>query len=230
MSIDIETTGTTLRPIDNLPAIRDGDLTVHITGRSAVINLGRGTVDVGGRRLNVASGIFEVPDTHQKPAQARAMFRIDGTMPAAAALLATDGLRKTVGITLDPNASRGTIAAQVTVNVPLQKDMPKDAATYLVGADLTNFAADKMLLGQRVEAAALRVTASGDGYQVKGDVKINGTAAYIDLQKKGRRRRRIEDAGDDRRGRAQKAGRRFRHRDQRHDPGQADRTDRRQYR
>jgi len=183
LSINIETSGTTLRPIDNLPAIRDADLTIRITGSRAAINLGRGTVEAGGRKLNVSSGLFEVPDTHPKPAPARATFRIDGTMAAAAALLASDGLRNDVGITLDPASSRGTIAAQVTVNVPLAKDIPKGAATYSIVADLTNFAADKMLLGQKLEASALRVTAGPDGYQVKGDVKINGTAASIDLHK-----------------------------------------------
>ncbi len=184
MSINIETTGTTVRPIDNLPAIRDADLTVRITGRSATINLGRGTIEVApGRKLNVANGVFSVPDTHPNPAPTRASFRIDGTMPAVAALLSSDALRKDVGITIDPASSRGTIAAQVTVNVALQKVMPKNAATYAITADLTNFAVDKMLLGQKVEAAALRVTASTDGYQIKGDVKINGTPANIDLRK-----------------------------------------------
>jgi hypothetical protein len=183
LSIDIETSGTSLRPIDNLPMIRDADLTIRVTGRSATVNLGRGTVEAGGRKLNVASGVFEVPDTHPKPAPARSTFRIDGTMAAAAALLATDGLRDKVGITIDPASSRGTIAAQVTVNVPLQKDIPKGAATFSMTADLTNFAADKMLLGQKLEASLLRVTAGPDGYQVKGDVKINGTPATIDLRK-----------------------------------------------
>jgi hypothetical protein len=182
-SVDIETSGTTLRPITSLPAIRDADLAVRITGRTATINLGRGTVEVAGRKLNVASGIFTVPDTHRPHAPARTTLRIDGTVPAAAALLATDTLHDAVGITLDPASSRGTVAAQITVDVALEKKMPGNAATYAVTADLTNFAADNMLLGQKVEASVLRVTASNDGYQVKGDVKINGTPATIDLHK-----------------------------------------------
>src|SRR6185437_9097727 len=72
LSVDIETSGTTLRPLPSLPPIRDADLTVRVTGRNAVINLGRGTVEAApGRKLNIASGIFEVPDTHPKPAPAR---------------------------------------------------------------------------------------------------------------------------------------------------------------
>jgi len=184
LSVDIETSGTTLRPISNLPPIRDADLTVRISGRNAVVNLGRGTVEAApGRKLNVASGVFEVPDTHPKPAPARTSFRIDGGVPAAAALLASDGLRDEVGITLDPATTRGTISAQVAVKLAIAQPMPADASSYLISADLTNFAADKMLLGQKVEASTLKAVATGEGFQIKGDVKINGTPAAIDLRK-----------------------------------------------
>jgi len=184
LSVDIETSGTTLRPIASLPAIRDADLTVRITGRNAVVNLGRGTVEVApGRKLSIAGGVFEVADTHPKPALARASFRIDGGVPAAAALLASDGLRDTVGITLDPASTRGTVAAQVAVKLAIARPMPEDASSYVINADLTNFSADKMLLGQKVEASTLKAVASSDGFQIKGDVKINGTPATIDLRK-----------------------------------------------
>ena len=184
LSVDIETSGTTLRPIASLPAIRDADLTVRITGRNAVVNLGRGTVEAApGRKLSIAGGVFEVPDTHPKPALARASFRIDGGVPAAAALLASDGLRDTVGITLDPASTRGTVAAQVAVKLAIARPMPEDASSYVINADLTNFSADKMLLGQKVEASMLKAVASSDGFQIKGDVKINGTPATIDLRK-----------------------------------------------
>ena len=184
LSIDIETSGTTVRPIATLPAIRDADLTVRIVGRNAVVNIGRGTAEVAtGRKLNVAGGVFEVADTHPKPVSARAGFRIDGTMPATAALLASESLRDTVGITLDPASTRGTVTAQVGVNMLLGRNAPKDSATYTINADLVNFAAEKMLLGQKVEASLLKANATKDGFQIKGDVKINGTAATIDVRK-----------------------------------------------
>jgi len=184
LTVDIETSGTTVRPIANLPAIRDADLTLRIVGRNAVVNLGRGTVEAApGRKLNIAGGIFEVPDTHPKPAPARASFRIDGGMPAAAALLASEGLKDEVGITLDPASTRGTIAAQVAVKLAIARPMPENASSYTITADLLNFSADKMLFGQKVEATTLKAAATSDGFQIKGDVKINGTAASIDLRK-----------------------------------------------
>ena len=184
LTVDIETSGTTVRPISNLPPIRDADLTLRIVGRNAVVNLGRGTVEAApGRKLNIAGGIFEVPDTHPKPSPARASFRIDGGMPAAAALLASEGLRDEIGITLDPASTRGTIAAQVSVKLAIARPMPEDASSYTITADLMNFSAEKMLFGQKVEATILKAAATSDGFQIKGDVKINGTSASIDLRK-----------------------------------------------
>ena len=185
LSVDIETSGTTLQPIATLPAIRDADLTVHITGGSASISLGRGTVEVTpGRKLNIASGVFEIPDTHLKPSPTRTRFRIDGTVPAAAALLASDALRDSAGLGLDPNTSRGNVAAQVLLTMPIGKNAPDNATSYVITADLTSFAADNLMMGQKVEASSLRVTASNGGYQVSGDVKINGTPATVDLSRK----------------------------------------------
>lgn len=185
LAVDIETSGTTLRPVESLPAIRDADLNIHITGRTATINVGRGTVEVEpGRKLSITGGVFEVPDTHPKPAPARAAFRIDGTVPAAAALLASDALRDEIGLALDPGSSRGTISAEVTVDLALARAKTKNTTTYAVKAELNNFAADNLLLGQKVESSLLIVTASSRGYQIKGDVKINGTPATVDVRKK----------------------------------------------
>ena len=187
LSIDIETSGTTVKPIDKLPAIRDADLAVRITGKSARIDLGRGTVEAaGGRKLSIAGGVFEIADTHLKPAPSRTTFRVDGGVPAAAALLSSEGLRDNFSIPLDPNTSRGTMTAQVTVNGLIGKNVPEGSSNYVISADLFNFSADKLLLGQKLEANTLHVAAASDGYQIKGDVRVNGTPASIELrQQKG---------------------------------------------
>src|SRR5690606_30531999 len=122
LSIEIDTSATVLRPVATLPEIRDADLTVKVTGSSARVSLGRGTLDVGGgRRLNIASGQFEVPDTHPKSPPAKALFRIDGSVAAAAALLASDQLRDVASMVIDPATSRGTMSAQIAVDLVLAK-------------------------------------------------------------------------------------------------------------
>ncbi len=186
LSIDVETSNTSLRPIAGLPPIDDADLTVRVTGRTATINLGRGVVSVApGRSLNIADGVFSVPDTHPKLAPARADFRIDGSVPAAAMLLANKVLSSNVGIKLDPSTSRGTVAANVTLNLPIGRTVPANSVRYAVKATLSSFGADKTLMGEKLESSSLRVAASsGGGYRIKGNVKINGLPASLDVEKK----------------------------------------------
>ncbi len=156
----------------------------------------------GGHRFDaqthVANGIFEVPDTHPKPAPARVHFRIDGAVPAAATLLSTKGMRDIVGLTLDPSTTRGTVGARVDVNLLVGKNLPKNSSSYIITADLTSFAADKLLLGRKVEASTLRVSATNDGYQVRGDVKVNGTPGADQRREEERQRSPIAFAGETR--------------------------------
>ncbi len=181
LSIEIETSGTTLQPIAKLPAIRDADLNVRVNGRAARVTLGRGTIDVAvGRRLNIANGSFDIPDTHQKPSPANSRFRIDGSVGAVAALLALEPLRGTSAAVLDPAKTRGTVAAQVAINLDLARDDVRNV-TYSVAADLSNFVGDGLLMGQKVEAQSLRAWADTKELQVKGDARINGTPASLEF-------------------------------------------------
>ncbi len=184
MSIDIVARGAVLRPVDTLPAIDDADLSIHTTGRTATVNLGRGTINLpSGRKMTISNGVFEIPDNVPRPIPSRTRFRLDGLVPAAAELLASDRLRDFSGSPVDPAASRGTFSAQVTVAIPIADEVPPGSSDYSITVDLSNFAADHMIMGQKIEATALKILANTQGYQVKGDVKISGTPASIDYRK-----------------------------------------------
>ena len=184
LAIRIVGHGAELKPIAGLPAIRDADIDLRITGRTATINLGRGNVETAqGRKLSITNGVFEVPDTFPKGPPAKARFRLDGSVPAAAELLATDRLRDYSGAPLDPAASRGTLTAQVTLGLPLKEDLAEGSSTYTINMDVANFAAERMVMGQKVEAAVLKVSANNQGHWIRGDVKINGLPAALDFRK-----------------------------------------------
>ncbi|HEX4408350.1 MAG TPA: DUF3971 domain-containing protein [Xanthobacteraceae bacterium] len=184
LSVEALATNCILHPVAGLPPLHDVDLMVHIVGRDAQIAVGRATADMpSGKKLILSSGVFEVPDTAPQQPPARVRFKIDGPIPAAIELLSMDRLRDAAAVPFDPATTRGNMSAQVSLGMPLRPDLPPGSTTYTINVDTTNFSAEHMIMGQKVEAAALKVAANNDGFQLKGDVKIGGTPAQLDYRK-----------------------------------------------
>ena len=148
-------------------------------------------------------------------------FRLDGPVPAAAELLALERLREFSGAPLDPATSRGTLSAQVALGMPLRPDLPPGSTQYAINMDVANFAAEQLVMGQKVEAANLRVSANNQGYYIRGDVKINGVPAALDYRKpRGDADAEVRIAGHARRRRSRQARLRCRRLSQRAGAGQ----------
>ncbi len=184
LSIEALATGCVLRPVAGLPALRDADLNIRVVGRDAVVSLGKATADLpSGRKLTLTSGVFEVPDTAPKAPPARVHFKLEGPVPVAAELLRMDRLREFSETPFDPATIRGNLTAQVTLGMPLKEDLPPGSTNFAIAVDTTNFSADRMIMGQKVEAALLKANATPQGFQLKGDVKIAGAPASLEYRK-----------------------------------------------
>jgi hypothetical protein len=184
LSVQIITTGTTVRPFDGLPEIRDADLVTRIKGRTATVTLGRGTVEMtSARRLTLANGVFEVADTSIKHPPAKVRVRVDGPVAAAAELLSVERLKDAAGIPIDPAASRGNVLATINLALPLDVEVKSGTLAYSITADIVNFSADRFLMSQKVEAQTLRATANNQGYQVRGEMRIGGAPATVELRR-----------------------------------------------
>jgi hypothetical protein len=184
LSVNIVATGVTLRPVDELPLVRDADLKARVTGRTATVTIGQAVADTPtGRKLAISNLVFEVPDMAPKPSPAKISFRLDAPVPAVAEVLASDRLSEFSGTLIDPNSSKGSVSALVTLGLPIKGELTKVDTTYSIAADLGGFSADKLVMNQKLEATTLKVLANNAGYQVKGDVKINGQAASLDYRK-----------------------------------------------
>ena len=184
LSVNIVANGVAVHPVDGLPSVHDADLKAHVTGRTATVTIGQAVADTpGGRKLSISDFVFEVPDMHPKPPPSRVKLRIEGPVPAAAEILASDRLSDLSATPVDPNTSKGTFSAIINMGMPVKGELTKENTTYNVTADLNGFAADKLVMSQKLEANSLKVVANNQGYQVKGDVKINGQAAALDYRK-----------------------------------------------
>lgn len=184
LSVDFTATNVALKPLDDLPEVHDADMKGHITGRTATVTIGQGTVDTpAGRKLNISDFVFEVPDLVPKPAPTKVRFRIEGPVPAAAEILQSDRLSDVSASQIDPNASKGTVAAIVSLNMPLKNALTKEDTVYSVNVDLGGLAVDKLAMNQKLEANVLKLVADNQGFRVKGDVKIGGQPAVLDYRK-----------------------------------------------
>jgi hypothetical protein len=184
LSVNIVGTGATIHPVDEMPSVRDGDLKARITGRTATVTIGQSNAETPqGRKLTLSDIVFEIPDMAPKPSPARVKFRISGEVAAIAEILASDRLSDVGGALVDPASSKGTVTAQVAMGMPIKRALTKADTTYSVTADLGNFSAEKLVMNQKLEANTLKVIANNQGYQVKGDVKINGQPALLEYRK-----------------------------------------------
>ena len=185
LAVNIVASGVTVRPVDDMPSVRDADLKARVTGRTATVTIGQGVADTpGGRKINISDFTFEVPDMAPKPSPSKVKFRVDAPVPAAAEILASDRLSDVTGTLIDPNSSKGNLTATISRWACRSRArLTKADTTYTVTADLAGFAADKLVMNQKLEANTLKVVANNAGYQVKGDVKINGQPASLDYRK-----------------------------------------------
>jgi len=184
LSVEVTVRNAVIAPVDGLPPISEADLKTEIKGRNVVVTVERGVVEMSaGRKLVLSNGVFEIPDTHPKAPPARVRFRVDGPVQAAVELLSLERLRDHASLPLDPSTSKGNFSGQIMLGLPIMKDPPKGATSYAMTFDIAGFGADKMMMGQKVEAQALKVAATNQGYQIRGDVRINGVPASLDFRK-----------------------------------------------
>jgi len=184
LSIEIQSSGATVRPFDNLPEIREVDLVTRVKGRTTTVTLGRGVVQMpSGRKLTVANGVLEVPDTSVKSPPAKVRARVEGPVSAAAELLGMDRLKDAAGVPIDPATSRGNVLATVNLALPLAGEVKASTFNYSITGDIANFSADRFVMSQKVEAQTLRAIANNQGYQIKGDMRIGGAPASVELRR-----------------------------------------------
>jgi hypothetical protein len=184
LSIDVAASAVTLRPIMSLPEMRDADIRVRVTGRAANVTANQANVETpGGRKLTLHDLVFEVPDTAMKPARARAKFRAEGGVAAATELLGMEKLAEFSDVTVDPQAARGTMSGRINLEMPLKNDLAAGETAYGFLVDVANFGADRLVMNQKLEAGALKLSGNNNGYQIKGDVKIGGQPASLDYRR-----------------------------------------------
>lgn len=184
ISINIEGSNAEMRPVPQLPAVKGASISVHGTARTVHVTATNGTVDTpGGRKLNLSQAVFDVPETVMKNPPAKVMVSLDGPAAAAVELAAMPPLRGVSSEQIDPGAVRGTISGTAQVNVILSDNITPADVDYAFEADLTDFSADKVFLGQKLDDATIRAFMTPAATVLRGDGKLGGALANFDYTK-----------------------------------------------
>ena len=176
---------TMVQFLPGLPAMSVPDASASFTGHEFKAQAKRGALELAaGRRVQASDINFGVPDTTPRalvPAVASA--HLTGPADALPDLFARDALKTFAPLSIDPANVKGQFDGMLDVNLMLGKTArPSDIGFHTAGA-LTNLQIDKFIGAERLEQAALNFTADGDGLKIKGEGKILGAPASIDLAK-----------------------------------------------
>jgi hypothetical protein len=135
------------------------------------------------RSLGASDGAFILDNYWDDNASARIDFRLTGGADGLGALLLEPRIKEIAGFNIDPATMRGKTDLRVGMglavhNIPAFADLP-----LKVSGTVNDFAVDKFFGKDRLEGADLTIAYDRGDLAVKGDGKLAGSPAAIDLHK-----------------------------------------------
>jgi hypothetical protein len=184
IALDIQGSGLKFTPVGGLPAITEARATISVTGQNATVRVTNGVIDLGRkRRLTIPEGTFEVPQHYKEPPVGIVQLKIEGSGEAVADLLSRDILKGETGFTLNPDTTRGNVTGNVRIELPLKRELFRNEVRYAAEADVTNFSADNIVKGQKIEQGAGKITISETQIFIKGEGRLAGAPALFEYTK-----------------------------------------------
>ncbi|HEX2137512.1 MAG TPA: DUF3971 domain-containing protein [Microvirga sp.] len=166
-----------------LPPLSNAGVTGRVTGTAAAIRAPAGRVEMpDGRALAASEGSFVIDNYWPDEAVARIDFRLQGGADALGSLLQAPLMREIAGLDLDPASMKGR--ADLRVAIPLAvNDIPKFADLPLaVTGTINDLSLDRVFGKDRLEAANLAVAYDRGSLAIKGEGKLAGSPATIDVR------------------------------------------------
>ncbi|WP_262271720.1 YhdP family protein [Microvirga yunnanensis] len=184
LKIDFTISDGVLQVADGLPPISGMNVTGHVTGRKVAVRASSGLVQMtGNHALDASDGAFILDDYWDDQGLARIDFRLTGGADGLGALLLEPQIKEIAGFNIDPATMKGRTDLRVGIGLPVSH-IPAFADLPLkVTGLVSDFAVDKFFGKDRLEGANLTIAYDRGDLVVKGDGKLAGSAAVIDLQK-----------------------------------------------
>lgn len=184
LRIDFAISQGTLRAAEGLPPVSRMDVTGLVTGTKVFVRAPTGLVEMAGHRtLNASEGTFVLDDYWNDDALAQIDFRLAGGADGLGALLLEPRIKEIAGFDVDPTTMKGKTDLRVGIGLAVN-DIPAFADLPLtVRGTVSELSLDKMFGKDRLEGANLTIAYDKGDLAIKGDGKLGGSPASIDVQK-----------------------------------------------
>lgn len=188
-SVNLKVTGSGVRFIvgDGIPKLLDLAVTATGTGRTLAVQATSARIEMPkNRQLALSEGSFGIADTWGKRPIGRVGFRAQGSAEALAALLALPALREASPGQVDPDSIKGRIDLRSTASLPLIDNIrPADVIVQSSGT-ITGLASDNLIGNEKLEAGNLAANFDRGNLSLRGEARIGGTPAQIDVRQDGK--------------------------------------------
>ncbi|MCX7340994.1 MAG: hypothetical protein NT037_10780 [Hyphomicrobiales bacterium] len=184
-TVNVSVSGKGVRFIigDGIPKLLDAAISARGTGRTLDVAASSGRLDLDNARvIQLSEGSFTIADTLAKRPIGRSSFRATGAVDALAALLAMPAFREASPGKVDPARVKGRFDLRTTVSLPLIEQIrPSDVMVQSSGS-ITALASDTLLGNDKLEAGTLAAAYDRGNLTLRGEARISGTPAQIDLR------------------------------------------------
>ncbi len=136
----------------------------------------------GGRRLQLAEGLFNLDGLDSWYPGARFRFKATGPLDAVAEVLRSPDLRGAYGADVEPNDVKGKFDGTVALQLPLASTLDASQVVANVEARMTGVSIEKAIGNDRLENAVLTVSTDRTGVEIKGEGRWQGTPVSLTLE------------------------------------------------
>jgi hypothetical protein len=184
VKIDFRISQGALQAAEGLPPMSQMDVTGQVTGTKVSARAPTGRVDMAGNySLNASEGTFALDNYWDDNTAARIDFRLAGGADGVGAMLRQPLVKEIAGFEIDPATVKGRADLRVGIGLPV-KNIPAvpDLPLKITGS-LNDLTIDKLFGREKLEGANLAIVYDKGDLSIKGDGKIGGGPANLDVQK-----------------------------------------------
>ncbi|HZH09796.1 MAG TPA: DUF3971 domain-containing protein [Microvirga sp.] len=184
VKIDFAISQGALQAAEGLPPVSKMDLTGQVTGTKVALRAPTGRVEMPGNySLNASDGAFALDNYWDDHAIARIDFRLTGSADGVGAMLQQPLVKQIAGFEVDPATMKGKADLKVGIGLPVNDIPPIADLPLKITGTLNELTLDKLFGKEKLESGNLTISYNQGDLSIKGDGKLGGGPATLDVQK-----------------------------------------------